>query len=41
MHPVFGLWIGMIVIYLIVTGRAETVIQAWQEVIDFRLKGED
>lgn len=39
MHPVAALWFGLLVIYLIATGRAEQVISAWQEVLSGRLKG--
>lgn len=39
MHPVVGLWFGLILIYLIVTGKGEITIRAWQEVINFKLKG--
>ncbi len=39
MHPVFALWIGLLVVYLVVTGRAEQVIAAWQDILQGKLKG--
>lgn len=41
MHPVFALWLGLLLLYLIVTGKAEVIIRAWQETLNFKLKGEE
>lgn len=38
MHPVFGLWIGLLVLYMIATGRAVAVVSAFQDAVSGKLK---
>lgn len=40
MSPVFALWIGLLVIYLVATGRIQQVIGAWQDALGKKLKKE-
>lgn len=31
MNPIYVLWLGLLSVYLVVTGRAEVTIQAWRD----------
>lgn len=39
MSPVYGLWLGLILVYFVVTGKAEMTVTGFNQLLHGKLKG--